>query len=270
MKAPATVIIASDLHCGSRFGLIDPESEHGRQSPIQKYIWECWMWIAENWPKPDLLVLNGDVIDGEQRKSSGTGIHTSKLSEQVDIAADCLKPFLDKLKPRKIIRAEGTAYHEGFHGAVHLLDKTIGICAVTGMEPFDVELMNGRILNVKHHPEGGMALYMGTMQDRETLWATIAESRQGLPEATFIVRSHLHTHAEFKGCGKVHIQTPSFEWSTPYAQKLRYYRYQPNIGAVMLRHTDWDTKNYAVIAKTFKNPVKGVLKYEDIGKEGQA
>jgi len=229
------------------------------------------MWIAENWPRPDLLVINGDVVDGGQKKSEGTGVHTAKLDEQVDMADECFGPFLNKMKPRKIIRCAGTPYHEGFHGACRLLDSKYGIKTVgdvhpgcDGMDPFDIELMNGRILNVKHHPEGGMALYFGTMQDRETIWATIAEARQGLPEATFLVRSHFHCHAEFKGCGKHHIQTPAFEWSTPYARKQRYYRYQPNIGAVMLRHTDWDSKNYAVIAKTFKNPTKKAVAYESI------
>ena len=61
-------------------------------------------------PKLDLLFLNGDLIDGTQHRSEGTGMITTKLSEQVSMAIDCIEPLAAKAK--KIIRLEGTGYHE--------------------------------------------------------------------------------------------------------------------------------------------------------------
>lgn len=263
-KRPETIAIMADLHCGSRCGLCHPDSEYGKPNKAQKYLWDCWMWLAENWPRPDLLVLNGDVIDGVQKKSEGTGLHTSKMSEQAEMALECLRTLVDKLKPKKLARTAGTPYHEGFHGATSLIDQALGIKTLTEMEPLDIELADGRVLNVKHHPEGGMGLYLGTVQDREALWATIAESRQGLPEATFIIRSHLHIYSRFDGCGKTHVITPSFQLATPWAQKVRYYRYQPSIGAVMLRYNEWDSHKYIVVKKTFKLPKKGATKWQNV------
>ena len=47
-----TAVIISDLHCGSTVGLLPPDfsTEEGneiRQNPLQKWLWECWIYAHE-------------------------------------------------------------------------------------------------------------------------------------------------------------------------------------------------------------------------------
>jgi hypothetical protein len=269
-RQPKTIGILADLHCGSRWGLLGPESEYGKQNPGQRYLWDCWCALAKAWPRLDLLILNGDLIDGKQYRSKGTGVVTADMGEQAEIAEECLAYLIDRVKPRKIVRTEGTPYHEGFDGALKDLDKEFGIVYRKMSRAqkerrvgivHDIELADGVVLNTKHQPEGSAALYMGTVQDRETLWATITEMKQGLPRADFIVRSHLHTHTRFYGCGKEHVLTPCFQLQSAYAKHRRYYRWHPTVGALLMLYTPIHDHKYIITKQTFPLPTRRAVTY---------
>lgn len=262
-KRAETVGVLADLHCGSKWGMLPPDDPSHKQNVGQRYLWECWEWIASNWPRLDLLVLNGDLIDGPQSKSRGHGILTADLSEQAEMAERCLRPLVDKLRPRKIARTAGTPYHEGRDGALKLLDSHLGILqsrVAEECDPFDIDL-GGTVVNVKHHPEGSAALYVGTVQDRETIWATIAEHRQGLPEAKILVRSHLHMYGRFDGCGKKHVITPCWQLASAHAKKARYYRWHPTVGGVLLRRDPLDDSGFVIVKTTFPLPKRRAVAY---------
>jgi hypothetical protein len=247
--------------------LLSDRNEEHKQNAGQRYLWQCWKHFAGIVKNADLVAINADIIDGKQYKSKGTGIITSDMSEQAEIAEECLETFFDICKPKKIIRTSGSNYHEGFDGALKHLDEHFEIpkCRVgTHGQPFDIELEDGIILNIKHTPEGSAALYLATVQDRETIWATIAETRQGLPEAHILVRSHLHTSSRFEGCGKRHILTPAWQLQTPYASIKRYYRWQPCIGGIVLQHEPIDDLKYITCKKTYKLPKRRAVPYEHL------
>ena len=263
---PKKIGIVADLHCGSKWGLLSPDNEEHKQNIGQKYLWDCWLHLAKTWGKLDMLIINGDMIDGKQRKSDGTGILTANLSEQADMAIECVEAFVERTAPTKIIRSAGTPYHEGFDGTLKHFDTRFGLKRrqVHGLDPFDIVLADGIIINVKHHPEGAAALYLGTLQDRETLWATITEDRQGLPRAQFLIRSHLHMYGRFDGCGKIHAITPCFQLQTPYAKKQKYYRWHPTIGGIMLKYDEMHDEVYHVVKTTYDLPRRKAVNYDDI------
>ena len=263
---PKTVGILADLHCGSRWGMLSPDDPNHKQNVGQRYLWECWEWLANNWPELDLLVLNGDLIDGCQYKSKGTGVLTTDYSEQSEMAVRCVKYMVDHTKPRKIVRTSGTPYHEGHFGALKQLDGILEIPAqrvAIECDPLDIDL-GGTVLNVKHHPEGSAALYVGTVQDRETIWATIAEARQGIPKAQILVRSHLHMDGRFDGQGKTHVLTPCWQLQSAYAKKTRFYRWHPTIGAILLRRDPLDDNGFTVVKTTFPLPKRKAVSYAQL------
>ena len=75
------ILFVGDLHCGHEVGLW-PDKElpmpDGRELPLndgQKHLLACWQHlcgVAKEEIKPDILVVMGDLVDGEQRKSFGT------------------------------------------------------------------------------------------------------------------------------------------------------------------------------------------------------
>jgi hypothetical protein len=190
-------------------------------------------------PKIDLLILNGDLIEGQQKRGDSVGLYTADLSEQTDMAIKCLEPVIKKAS--KVIRVSGTAYHEGFHGALKALDSEFNI-----PRPEDsrdaisryVKLTDGATLHTTHAAEGGACLYKGTKMDREILWSKIAAACHKIPDANILLRSHLHFFGYLGDAQKLIIQNPCWQLQTPWAQDKREYGWMPDIGFVLLQYDE--------------------------------
>lgn len=256
--------IVSDLHCGSFAGLTPPSYWTERTPAMTRWLWDCWTWQHSNWPKLDLLILNGDLIDGTQRRSEATGLLSASLGVQTDIALECLEPLAKKA--RKIVRTEGTSYHEGFHEHMRRVDERLGIKTPGTQERIvrDIDLGEGVILNVKHQPEGEGALYRGTTMDRELLWATVMEAQKNLPHASYIIRSHLHSHSYLGGFGKEIHFTGAWCLQAPYALMKKRYRWIPDIGSLLMQRDPLGFRGWCVKPTLFELPQLEATKYEEL------
>jgi hypothetical protein len=265
MKYPKTIGVISDPHCGSHYGVLSPRSEDYKLKPGQRYLHKCLMWLAKNWPPLDLLIWNGDLVDGDQYKSKHAGLHTSILGEQWDIAIEVVEDFAKINKPRKMVRIDGTPYHEGFDRAGKVFDEHFKEypSAYVG-DILDLKLEGGAILNVKHQPEGGGGMYKGMILDREVLWTIVDEATNGAPKATHIIRSHLHCGLSLSTMGKVISLTPCFQLQTPHARKAHYRRWQPTIGGVLIERDELAENGYAIHTKKFKLPKRKARGYETL------
>jgi hypothetical protein len=253
-RFPETIGIVADLHCGSRWGLY-PKSKMPPDTPeAVRWLWSCWEWLIENWPPLDLLILNGDEIDGKQGRAASTGLWNADLSAQVDYAIECLEPLVKKA--RKVIRQNGTGYHVSTEQPLRQLDEHFRVNPTDAARSIvrDIQLADGAILNVKHQPEGEGTLYRGTGLDREVLWACLSETVKGLPKATHLIRSHLHSSAHLRGFGKEINFTPGWCLQQPYALHKRRYRWMPDIGATLLVRDPLGFHGYRVVTKTFDLP----------------
>jgi len=257
--------VISDTHCGSHAGLLHPDRWNKHTPGAIKWLHGCFDWLYSEWPKLDLLILNGDIIDGKQSKSAGTGVHTASLGEQVEIALECFRPW--RKKAAKIIRLAGTPYHEGFDGALREFDSEMGIARPKSVEQWivrDIDIGDGVTLNVKHHPDGGHAIYRGTVMDRELLWRTVAESVHKLPNASIVLRSHLHTCAAFAGFRKELHLCPCFQLQSPYALHKQHARWIPDIGGTLIESDRFAMNKFSVRHKVFPMPREKAERYEAI------
>jgi len=243
-KYPESIGIQADLHCGSQWGIMPPKwtpPKRGgemRANVGQAWLWKWWMWQAHAWRDVlggdlDLLVLNADIIDGKQYKAQAIGIITADLTEQADIAYHVVSAFCDVVKPTKIVRTTGTAYHEPADNPMGVLDEKLGI--KTALDDISLDLGEGRAMHVQHDPGCGGAIYKGTVIDREILWSIIAESLKKAPASTHIVRSHLHYGHIMMTHGKTFVLTPCWQLQTRYARMRNRYRWTPDLGGVLLR-----------------------------------
>ena len=153
MASPQHIGFLGDIHCGSHYGLWPDELLPSRGHKRVRYLNECWQHLYQSWPQLDILFLMGDLIDGPQFKAKSTGLFDADLSGQAEGAIEVLDQAVQALQPSRIIRVDGTPYHEGFAGAMKLIDKHFGIAKCDARQMVDLNLGDKKqpaILNVAH------------------------------------------------------------------------------------------------------------------------
>lgn len=187
------ILAIGDLHSGHRVGLTPP---FWQQHP-DKYIGlreKLWAFYAAevDMDKPyDLVIVNGDAIDGKGDRSGGTEQITTDRKVQALIAAEAIK-YADC---KKVRMTYGTPYHAGSQE-----DHEKDVVTELEKDGYDAEISSqlflsiyGRQINVKHKigssiiPYGRLtALAREILQNRQ--W--YLEGVQ--PKADIIIRSHVH------------------------------------------------------------------------------
>lgn len=111
-------LVVSDLHCGSTCGLLPPDFEtfEGNkvsQSPIQKWLWSCWVDATQKWlpsvvgSDPYALIVNGDAIEGNHHGTKE--VISPDANDHAQAALIALQPLRDKAAKTFIV--EGTEIH---------------------------------------------------------------------------------------------------------------------------------------------------------------
>ncbi len=99
------LLVLSDLHCGSSFGLLPPgfintEGNEVGQNSFQKFLWKCWIQATQKWLPPLLggdqfaILLNGDLVDGVHHGTKE--LISSNEDDHVEAAKQALKPLTEK------------------------------------------------------------------------------------------------------------------------------------------------------------------------------
>lgn len=175
---------------------------------IQKDLYAEYMSIVDRIGPPiDLLIVNGDCIDGRGERNGGTELTTNKRQEQVEMAIELLKPW----EARKAVFLAGSPYHTG-----HLEDWENMIA-----EAFDAELESHAcikiadenvVIDVKHKigrstiPHGRATAVL-----REKLWNALQAVREEAPLADMVVRSHVHYFIEINDADGIAMITPALQ-----------------------------------------------------------
>lgn len=194
------VLVIGDLHCGSLVGLTPPswfisEKRNKKIALLQRQMWKNYKQMLYEIGKVDLLVVNGDAIEGHGVKSSGSQLLTTDLLIQTDIACECLQ----EIEYKKILLTHGTPYHTSSNGGEDfqkvIADKMGG--KVYDELRLDVE---GVIFDIKHHI-GSSSTPTGRFNSmaKNRLWDVLLAEKDGRPKANVYVRSHVHYYTH---CGQ--------------------------------------------------------------------
>lgn len=106
-RSPETIAFVGDIHAGSWWGLWPRDLLPERGFVGVRYLLDCWEDLLRRWPRRiDLLILSGDLIDGPQKKSGGTGVFATSDREQMEGAIEILRPLAKRAE--RIIRLTGT------------------------------------------------------------------------------------------------------------------------------------------------------------------
>jgi len=239
------VLVVADLHSGHEGGLWpdkDLPMPDGRELPLnvgQKHLLACWRHIyqtAKEEIKPDILVVNGDLVDGEQRKSFGTEALTTIIAAQTKAAKKLLEPLASLVKEVYVTR--GTPYHDGARGMIAegIAEGLGAIGPNSGWYTWsllDLEI-GGVVVNIQHSISVATGLYRATPLDREGIWSALAGKEGKVPKADAIIRSHAHVFVHVEHASKHIAITPAWQLQTEYMRRHSAYRMLPDIGAIWL------------------------------------
>ncbi len=243
---PKRILVVSDLHVGSIYGILPPKFVTSAGAEIlpnvgQKYLWQCWEHAAANVGAVDVLVVNGDAIDGKQQAQEGTEICLPLLEDQSEAAYQCLDYLQRAINFPKIFCVAGTEYHDQRAAReTEVIAQRIGAQRYQGMgtgrycrEVLDLEV-NGAILNFSHGTSIAGGLYRATPPDREAVWSALSGKQGKAARADAVIRSHAHHFVHVEHPSKHALITPCWQLQTRFMRKNSVYRMMPDIGYVVV------------------------------------
>lgn len=205
-RRDAHVVALADLHCG-HLGAVTPP-DHWYPDPdrisdpkiaqvaeVQREMYAAYMESVREYHRPDVLVVNGDIVDGPGRLTAGAEHITTDIETQCRMAAELLAAW----EARKVILTYGTPYHTAIEGQ----DVEKFIAGLLAAEGFEVEIhshaffrVHGRVFDVRHFATRATLPHTRmTPLAREWLVNMLWAARQEQPRAHIILRAHLHSFA---------------------------------------------------------------------------
>jgi hypothetical protein len=192
------VVVISDLHCGHRVGLTPPEwqasggggaagHDAAKACAYQAALWDYYARSLAEIQPIDVLVVNGDAIDGRNQRCGGVELLVTDREEQCSMAAVAIR----QARAARVLMTYGTPYHTGDEeNWEDLVAKEAGAERIEAEGHYEI---NGCHIAAKHYignttsPVARLTALSGA-QLRQLLWAT----REQQPRADLIVRSHVH------------------------------------------------------------------------------
>lgn len=247
------IYIESDLHAGSRTGLLPPnfKDENGNvlklndvQAELYKRRRDALQRVVDDYGKPDFYFVNGDLIDGPQPGSRGRGLSLQTVEEQVRAAKELIQEGIDLFSsPRHKCETyvmQGTDYHESPE-QIDGLAESLGAVpdSDTGLYTHRHLMLNIEdvILDVFHDIGFSSAenRHGALIKERNDMQRDAG--RKGEPLCDVLIRSHCHSFLEFHEDNCHALITPCWQFPSRYATKKspRRIASYTSIGALLLQ-----------------------------------
>ena len=221
VKSFKRLVILSDLHCGHQGGLTPEKWQYNLDNEatadLAKLQTESWNWYLSTVQKIgktcDVMVVNGDLIDGRGERNGGAELITTDRLSQCAIAVECLQVW----SPENIFITRGTPYHSGQSEQYEdiiaerlnaIIDDTIIIN------------VNGKIFNFRHKV-GGSSVPHGkaTSALKESVWQNLKSIYNDCPQVDVVVRSHVHNFIAIQDSLRYTITTPALQVNSRYGKQ---------------------------------------------------
>jgi len=201
------LVIVSDLHCGSVFGITPSywqDRKGSKYEELQREGWNAYLAMTRKWASPDILLCNGDMIEGRQDRQGGTELITTDRNVQADMAVKALGAW----NAKEILMTYGTQYHVSEKAEDFEYNIASRLNAkIEGHLFFETEGIN---INARHKV-GHSSVPHGrtTSISKEMMWNELI----GEPKSKITIRSHTHYHVWLEdGNGKIGFITPCLQY----------------------------------------------------------
>jgi hypothetical protein len=215
MAKATRVVVLSDGHSGHIAGLTHPDFDsvpsHNGSPRYHAYLarrrlWKYFAEKIEELQPIDVLIYNGDAIDGKGAKSGSTELLTADRTEQVDMAAASIL----FCKATEVYMSYGTSYHAGAQEDwENEVAKGAGAVKIGSHDYLDV---NGLVFSYRHFiSKSSIPHGRATPLARERLWNVLWSEWGEYPKADVLLRSHVHYFAYTGGFGWLGVITPALQ-----------------------------------------------------------
>lgn len=243
-KKAKRVLVVSDLHVGSSTALCSESpviadlNTTYKPNKLQKTFFKAWKdMIKSLGGSVDLLVINGECIDGANKKQLGQQSWTTNIDDMMNDA----KKLIEMIPYKQVLILRGSGYHEQVDGTnfeeimADKLRDCIKYKAYGGegkTDYFAFVKIYGKTFNFTHHIGFSKSeAYRTTALAREMVGMHFQHDKLG--RADIMVRSHVHyfTHVEFThthGC-----TTPAWKYPDSHLFRGGLAGTTADIGSVM-------------------------------------
>jgi len=184
-------------------------AKHNKLTAIQKKVWDFFdTEISElRKEKPiDILVNNGDFLDGLGWRSGATELLTTDRNIQI---AMC-KQIVETVGANTNIIVAGTGYHTGEEEDWEQTLATNLNCKFENHAWLDI---NGKIFDLKHHcGSSGIPHGRYTPIAKDALWARLWGDAELIPKpVNYVIRSHVHYFSLIDDGSMIAMTTPCLQ-----------------------------------------------------------
>jgi hypothetical protein len=270
------ILVLSDFHAGSMYGLLPPNFVSINGNPIQqnagqKYLYDCFIkTLNKVMSRPiKYIVINGDLIDGLQKKSNAVPLTLHLLEDQRAAALALLQEVKDRFPNAEWYFIGGTPYHEPEGEVAQIATELLGSPQVVRRT---LRLQTGKSVITFHHEvsfSGGFV--KSASLEKELLSDLIAHATHGWITSDAQIRSHCHYFRYVGTPSKLAMVTPCWQLQTDFVTKNSPNKTIPDIGAVVLTIDD-NLKEQGVCPIGFteylyKHPQPEIVISEDVCEE---
>lgn len=298
-----SVVIIADIHDGNINAVCSPWArgyiKHPRKKHLQKKLYKAWQWCSTQLTKPeiDLLIINGDAIDGDNRKDLGSEVWTTSMLDQLK---DVEQLITSHYTFKNVIVTTGSGYHvkrgsdpleevlaerlatyetdgelgRKLRGEVlpKYFTKKEGDTRVNGTHyrytdyKWRFKALN-EIFSVTHHvSHSKVEFYRSTPLAREMVTAELDASKYSPNERpTILIRSHTHYYCLLDFSSSTGVITPAWKYPDEYLHHGGIGGTLPSIGIIeILLRPGHDKVIRKILAKGPKYPKEPLTDVTDL------
>jgi hypothetical protein len=224
------IMVISDLHSGAISGLTPPGWQIDKYKVFQGPLWDWYASEVKKVGPVDVLVVNGDAVDGDGSKDTIDHI-TTDMEDQADIAEKSIR----QIKAKKIYMTYGTPFHvAGTMKYENMVAKSLG-CEIADTIYLNV---NGTRFSFRHATgNAGTPYTQGTQTYKEAVRDLVTAIETEQEPADYIIRSHVHNAFMAGSPERTAITTPCLEVPiSVYGWKCRTWKY--HVGFLLIEVDD--------------------------------
>ena len=262
MTSSKSILFLSDMHVGSLMAVCSPHPEikdtEVKPTKLQEKLYQHWVKVRDSLQNKKLhaIVVNGEPIDGDNKKQVGLDAWTTDQGLQIRDSVKLLREFNTKY----FVLTRGSGYHTqtgaknheeevakeigavpySTYGAKRTFtfkqwDQDNGRRASTRTDHHLTLKVNDRVFSITHHIGFTRWFnYVPMALSREMANLEYLRGKYWNPEdyPTFIVRSHTHYYVQVRFSTTVGFITPAWKFPDSHLYRGGLSGTAPSIGGI--------------------------------------
>mgnify|MGYP000846706337 CR=1 FL=1 len=207
-----TILVVSDLHCGSTVGLMHPD-DYSLNS-VQQYLYDKWSQMATAVGHVDTLIVNGDAVDGPNKAEEALGLTTPDMSEQCEI----VHSLLSMIDYDNALFINGSDYHTKVNPSCDWVASRV--CGAEWGKYQKIINVDDIKMHIRHFAIFNSNKWQRTSSQRKEAY----EMEHDGWDIDIYIRSHTHSFDYSGNSQNLTINTPCWKGRDAYIEKRKMER----------------------------------------------